>query len=242
MAKLRRPSQRSIDLYNQLVARQNEVRKTLSRMHKKAEETLKVGRLPALVIPKRARKIRPDYFYGLSKQELRRRLRKFWAKYRKAKEWFNQGLRSYLGRSVLYGYSKLWQDQLGVEPEGRGGRYTKEQIMYSDLGDYMEVYNMLFTHGPELFMALLATGRVIEFRYIYDDMTGKVERHSMLNQQVDIIKGAIRPSKEQTQILETAQIVTGLDLFVKRDKRYSGKHNKSTYEKARKLQEEDEDE
>ena len=38
------------------------MRKTLQRVHKRAEETLGSGRLPALIIPRRARKIRSNKY------------------------------------------------------------------------------------------------------------------------------------------------------------------------------------
>ena len=59
---LRKPSQRSINLYNRLIEQQNKVRKTLIHVHKKAEETIGAGRLPALIIPKSAHKIRNNQF------------------------------------------------------------------------------------------------------------------------------------------------------------------------------------
>ena len=165
MAKLRRPSQRTIDIYNQLVAKQNQVRKTLIKMHKQAEETLTAGRLPALVIPKRARKYRNMFSAGLSKTELKRRLKAFWDKYRTAKELFSGGVSSYLKQMVFKGYKDLWIEQLGEAPEGKFGRYTPDQIRLSRMGRAMEVYNMLFTHGSDLFLSLLYTDRVTEFKY-----------------------------------------------------------------------------
>ena len=82
---MRVPSERTINLYNRLVANQNKVRKTLIRLHKNAEETSGAGRLPALVIPKSARRIKNNYFQVLSKDELKRRLKAFYNKLRQAK-------------------------------------------------------------------------------------------------------------------------------------------------------------
>lgn len=187
---MRKPSQRSIDLYNQLIAQQNKVRKTLTRIHKHAEETSGSGRLPALVIPRRSRKISRDYFEGLSKAELKARIRRFWSKYKEAKNLFGKGLRSYLGRTVKDGYMDLWRDQIlfisGEEPQGYFGKYSKEQIENSFMGDFMEVYNRLISLSPEVFLAMLYHGDIIQFKYIYAEMTGMGNReYSWIDQQVD---------------------------------------------------------
>lgn len=234
MANYRRPSQRTIDIYNQLVQTQNKVRKTLLKIHKHAEETQSVGRLPALILPKKARKYRDIFSQGLSKAELKKRLKAFWDKYRKMKQLFSQGLSSYLKNMVFEGYRKLWIEQIGVEPAsykegGRFGRYTNEQILHSDNGKAMEVYNMLFTHGSDLFMALLYTERVTEFKYIYDDLVGKVEKNYYLDDQISKIRQFIDSPKARDQLFNEAEKVTGY------------KHSKAVVNKAKKAEEEDEE-
>ena len=227
MANYRRPSQRSIDIYNQLVETQNKVRKTLIKMHKQAEETLFVGRLPALVIPKRARKLRNIYSEGLSKAELKKRLERFWKKYREIKELFSGGVSSYLKSMVFKGYRDLWREQIGIDPEGKFGRYSEDQITNSDLGRAMEVYNMLFTHGSDLFLALLYTQRVTEFKYIYDDLVGKVEKNYYLEDQVSKISDFIRSPKAREQLYLEAEKITGYN------------HSKAIVNKVKKAEEED---
>ena len=212
MAKLRKPSQRTIDLYNQLVEQQNKVRKTLRRIHKQAEEALGAGRLPALVIPKSSHKIRDSNFDKLSKDELSRRLKMFWQRYREAKKLFSKGLKSYLAETVYKGYKELWQDSnsgIGEKPEGAFGRYSKEQIQNSPYGRAMEVYNILFTSGPELFLALLYTGRVIQFKYIYLELQGVGNKeYSWLEQQVDELRGINSP-KVRARIIKEAEGLIG---------------------------------
>lgn len=232
MAKLKKPSSRSIAIYNELVAKQNEVRNTLKRIHKHAEETLTAGRLPALVIPKRARKLRQNYFSGLSKAELRARLKKWWAQYRRMKEMFAGGINTYLKTTVFRGYKDLWTDQIGQDPNGYFGRYSEEQIKKSDMGHAMEVYNMLFTHGSDFFMALLYTGKVTEFKYIYDDLVGKVEKNYYLDDQIDKIKRYLNPANRKI-LFSQADKVTG-----------NYRHSQKAINKAKKLEkkaEEDED-
>jgi len=232
MAKLRRPSQRSIDIYNQLVEQQNKVRKSLLKLHKEAEERLGVGRLPALVIPKRARKIRNIFNQGLSKVELRRRLQAFWRRYRQSKDLFSQGMSSYIKNTVMKGYKDLWinnQYGIGEAPNGAFGRYSKEQIEYSDKGDYMEVYNQLFTHGSDFFLALLYSNRIVEFKYIYADFKGDVERNYYVEQQLEMVRD-VSNAKGRKQLFEVAR-------YYKDDY----KHSKKVLKNAKKLEEEDEE-
>lgn len=175
MAKYRIPSQKSIDLYNRLVAQQNKTRKTLRRIHKQAEETLGAGRLPALVIPKSAHKIKRNYFEGLSSEQLHARLRAWYSRLHEMQTLFAKGAKSYLAKTIKEGYLDLWLDQIeahtGERPEGFNGHiFTREQIEKSEFGDFMQTYNRLFRLSPLSFLAMLYTGRMIAFKYIYREM------------------------------------------------------------------------
>ena len=224
---VRKPSQRTIDIYNELVSKQNKVRRALRKMHLHAEEVTPVGRLPALVIPKSAKKINKNTFADMGSYALK----KWWAKYKVAKTLFSEGIKSYLKETVFKGYKELWSgvNGIGEEPKGKFGRYSQEQILYSDNSRAMEVYNALFTHGVDFFMALLYTGKVTEFKYIYDDLMGKVEKNSYLEQQVDKIRRYFSP-KARAQLMIQAKEVTG-----------DYKHSESAKRKAKKLEKEDEE-
>lgn len=224
---LRRPSQRSVDLYNQLVARQNQVRKQLKRIHKGAEEKLGAGRLPALIIPSSAHKIRPNYFMGLSKEELRRRLNRFWKRMKEAKSLFGAGIRSYLSRTVKQGYMDLWRDQIlqlsGESPEGVARMFTKKQIENSDMGKFMDLYNRLNRLSAESFLAMLYKGDIISFKFIYMEMIGTGNKeYSWVDQQKDLLDKN-RTLKSQKALMEE---MAG----------FEGKHQKKTIEKAKALQ------
>ena len=189
---MRKPSQKSIDLYNRLIAEQNKARKQLSRIHKRAEETLGTGRLPALIIPRRARKIRSNQFEGLSAKELHRRLKQYWSNLASLKEQFSRGLTSYLAKTVKEGYMALWRDQIldfsGEKPDVFGytdkegnyhGRlFSKEQIENSEYGEFMKTYNRLFMLSPETFLAMLYTGRMLAFKFIYEEMKNVRDSYS----------------------------------------------------------------
>ena len=171
---MRKPSPATINLYNRLMEQQNKVRKILRRIHKNAEETQGAGRLPALVIPKPARKVRPDNFNKLSNAELQRRLRAFYDRLAEAKNLFASGIKSYLSRTLKDGYIELWRDQIeqffGETPEGYFGKFSKEQIENSEGGIYMKVFNQMQQMSPALFLALLYAGKIIQFKWIYQDM------------------------------------------------------------------------
>ena len=224
---LRKPSQRSINLYNRLIEQQNKVRKTLIHVHKKAEETIVAGRLPALIIPKSAHKIRNNQFQGLTGAELRRRLKRFWASLRTLREQFAQGLRTYLAHTVKDGYMQLWRDQIesfsGETPEALNGYvFTKDQIEDSDYGEFMHTYNRLFMMSPEVFLAMLYSGRLIAFKWIYLEMKNAGRDSfagSWLQEQNDLL--AVGP-KDQAKLVESV---------IKNDLADEYKHSKRVEEK-----------
>ena len=247
---MRAPSERTINLYNRLVEKQNAVRRILRRVHKNAEEVSGAGRLPALVIPKKALKIRHSYFTHhrggrpLSAKEKEKIVSDFWEKYRLAKSLFSRGLKSYIGRTVKDGYLELWKDQIlfmsGESPEGMFGRFSKEQIESSYMGAHMEVFNMLNQLSPEVFLALLYTGRLIQFKYIYQDMiSGMGEKeNSWLQQQKDLLS-PYRSAHARKELLENTRELThgfikSYDSDLENDEAFSygGNHMSETIKKA----------
>lgn len=197
---MRRPSQRTIDIYNQLVEKQNQVRKTLIRVHKRAEETQGAGRLPALVIPKKARKVRFSDFNNSNKY-FRKALRKarmiakikaFWKSYKEKMGLFGKGLTSYIARTVKDGYMELWRDQIlflsGEAPAGVANKFTREQIQGSFMGNFMETYNKLQAMSPLKFLVLLYKGDLLQFKYIYQEMAYGEKEQGYLWQQNELLE------------------------------------------------------
>ena len=231
---LRKPSQKSVDLYNQLVKQQNEVRKRIMRIHKHAEETLGAGRLPALVVPKRVRKISMRQFEGLSKAQLKHKLQVFWGKFKSAKEMFGKGLTSYLSKTVKEGYMDLWRDQIlymsGESPEGVAKMFTKEQIENSYMGEFMQTYNRLNRLSSESFLAFLYHGDIIAFKWIYLEMTGQGRADDSWLEQQNVLLNKNSSIRRQKEILYE---MTG----------FEKSHPKKTMQKAeeRKRREEEED-
>ena len=244
---MRVPSERTINLYNRLVANQNKVRKTLIRLHKNAEETSGAGRLPALVIPKSARRIKNNYFQVLSKDELKRRLKAFYNKLRQAKANFASGMKSYLARTLKDGYIELWKDQInqffGESPEGAFGKFSKEQIENSEGGLYMQVFNMLQQMSSAMLLALLYAGKIIQFKWIYQDMQAGLggTKDSWTEQQLRILSPYMSP-KARKEFYEKMESVNPVFKDIRQKYTssteegeawsYSGKHTDSTMKTA----------
>lgn len=182
---MRRPSQHTIDLYNQLVKKQNAVRKILKKIHKRAEETLGVGRLPALIVPKKARTVRNSNNMNI---------RLFWQRYRNMRDLFAKGVDSYLGKVVKAGYLQIWRDQIDIIPEGYFGTYSALQIREAgELGRFMEVYNKLTRLSGLAFLALQYTNNITAFKWIYEDFKayreGRFNRvNSYLEEQLEALE------------------------------------------------------
>lgn len=235
---LRRPSQHSIDLYNKLVEEQNKVRRRLLRIHKKAEETIPAGRLPALIIPKRARKIANNYF-EVDKMNLKRKIKAFWNKYSQAKEFFGQGIKSYLSRTLKDGYLELWrnqiQEQLGIKPEGGvnakvGAWYfssSQLEEMSEEERKIAEIYNFLARLSPEVFLALLYRGKLLQFQFIYEEMRyGSTKEYSWIDQQMELLE-PYRSRKVQAELLRQDEILRDEEMKTRVSTREKGKINSS---------------
>ena len=235
---LRRPSQHSIDLYNKLVEEQNKVRRRLVRIHKKAEETISAGRLPALIIPKRARKIRADYF-EVDKVALKRKLRAFWKKYAQAKEFFGRGIKSYLSKTLKDGYLELWrnqmQEQLGIMVEGgkntKYGEWYFTPLQLKEMSEedrrFAEVYNFLARLSPEVFLALLYRGKLLQFQFIYEEMRyGARKEYSWIDQQIELLE-PYRSRKVQAELLRQDEIIRDEEMKTRVSTREKGKNNSS---------------
>ncbi len=239
---LRRPSQHSINLYNKLVEQQNKVRRRLLRIHKKAEETISAGRLPALIIPKRAKKIPAGYFEVdkvAQKMLLKSRIKAFWKKYSQAKEFFGQGIKSYLSRTLKDGYLELWrnqmQEQLGIKPEGGmnakvGAWYfssSQLQEMSEEERKIAEIYNFLARLSPEVFLALLYRGKLLQFQFIYEEMRyGSRKEYSWIDQQVELLE-PYRSRKVQAELLRQDEILRDEEMKTRVSTREKGKNNSS---------------
>lgn len=188
---LRRPSARTVDLYNQLIQKQNKVRSVLRKIHKEAEQASGAGRLPALVVPKSSHKVRPNYFNGLTKAQLQLRLKRFYESYRNLRESFGgkDPLRRYIAKTVTSGYRDLFKDLIGIEPASPGFYSKSQRIHATDAmtAKYMDLYNKMFHYGNEMqFYKLLITGHIIEFKWFYREfMYGSENENAYVDQQLE---------------------------------------------------------
>lgn len=242
MAKLRRPSQHTIDLYNKLVAQQNKVRKNLIRIHKQAEETIGAGRLPALIIPKKARRVSQRDF-SIDKVNLKRKLKAFWQRYREAKEFFGRGIKSYLSKTLKEGYMELWRERMQIEmgliPEGYRNNFSALQLkeMTENERIIAGIYNMLNRLSPEVFLALLYKGKLIQFQFIYEDMhNGTADKVNSWSEQQAFQLEDYRSRKAQIDLLNQLNIERDDSAKIRyptsegktREKTYSGYHELET--------------
>ena len=85
--------------------------------------------------------------------------------------------------------------------------FSKEQIQESNFGKFMEVYNRLFRMSPEVFLAMLYTGRITAFKWIYLEMKNGDRagaEGSWLQEQVeslDLVKGPKDQAKLVKEVL-----------------------------------------
>ena len=77
--------------------------------------------------------------------------------------------------------------------------FSKEQIEESDFGGFMETYNKLFRLSPEVFLAMLYTGRITSFKWIYLEMEKGNAEGSWLQEQNELL--AVGP-KDQAKIVK----------------------------------------
>lgn len=235
---LRRPSQHSIDLYNKLVEQQNKVRRRLLRIHRKAEEMIPTGRLPALIIPKKARKITNKYF-DVDKMSLKRKLRAFWDRYNKAKAFFGQGIKSYLSKTLKDGYLELWrsqmQEQLGLIVEGganaKYGAWYFSPLQLKEMSEeerrIAEIYNFLARLSPEVFLALLYRGKLLQFQFIYEEMKyGAKKEYSWIEQQMELLE-PYHSKKVQAELLKQDEIIRDEEMKTRVSTTEKGKNNSS---------------
>lgn len=130
-----------------------------------------------------------------------------------------QDLNSYVRNSYKKEILKLWRNKISdtaldiydtpVVPDGRGGRtFSQEQEQYfSEISEYMKMYNKLERMSGEKFMNLYYSGYIIPFKEIYRELSKTGKRGSydknenmFLEKQKDVLKelsniGAIKPTK-----------------------------------------------
>lgn len=181
MAKKWTPSQKQLQLYDELLKRQNITRKRLLRRRRIIEERGGSGRpLPDLVLPmkaKRSRDISRYANYFDSYEDYRNKMRALRELYGGKGSPELGFYRSAYKRNIL-DHIKGWiEDYLNFseKPKGYFGKYSEEQILIAnqiadDGGKFLELYNKMISLSTAEFMAMYDTGMIPKLKYIYDEI------------------------------------------------------------------------
>lgn len=188
MAKKWTPSQKQLQLYDELLKRQNITRKRLLRRRRIAEEEGSSGRpLPDLVIPQRARRSRNIYRYANLfdsyadyRNKMKELSRLYGGKGSPLKAWYKETYRN----NILSMIEDWIKNKIGfTEPpadpyrEGQKNNYYYSDIQIKDVGDkdgrILELYNYLKSLNINMFMALYDLHSFPSLHIIYDDITSR---------------------------------------------------------------------
>lgn len=163
------------------------MRKRITKRLTKLKDDSKGGRLPALVIPQRHRKIQQRTALKMSRRMLRMKMKALYGMVRKGEEsFFRDFKRSYLELYRAY----IIEEQ----PELRNGMYTREQIALIEITDpqmaqFMHDYNSIVTMSPKRFITLLYTGKIPEFKWLYREIVLGISGYQSFAEQMhDAIK------------------------------------------------------
>lgn len=182
MAKKWTPSQKQLQLYDELLKRQNITRKRLLRRRRIIEEEGSFGRpLPDLIIPmkaKRHRNISRYASYFDSYEDYRNKIRALQQLYGKGKEDPTFSFYRSTYRNEILGLIKGWiGDYLNFaeKPKGFFGKYSEEQIQFvnqigEDAGKFLELYNKMISLSLGEFMSMYDRGFIPRLKYIYDEI------------------------------------------------------------------------
>lgn len=169
MAGSWKPTEKQLSTYELLVKKYSKMRKQIIKAHRNLEE-ITGGRLPSLVVPERHRKMRMA--------QIRMSGRKiFLAKVKQLRKIVNEGIKGFF-KSYKKSYLDLYRTYIiGEDPEA--GKY---HTMYSEMqikemeatdpkmAQFMHDYNKIVTMPPEVFAFLVKSGKLPEFKYVYNEL------------------------------------------------------------------------
>lgn len=184
MAKKWTPTQKQLSFYDELLRRQNEVRKQVLRRRRIAEEGGTFGSLPDLVIPMKAKRYRDLSRYHFDSyaeyRKARQRLSELYGGKSPLKTWYKT---AYKGN--IMAILKDWiENKYGYKetPEDKKQWNSKEPTLYSDfqienapegLSRLLEIYNLIEKTDISVFMAMYDLKSFPSLHIIYDDVTGE---------------------------------------------------------------------
>ena len=200
MAKQWSPTQRQITEYERLVKAYNKMRRQIRKVHKAFEREDEGGRVPALVLPERHRK--------MSLRQIRLSGRKlFQLKLKQLRSVVKGGLKGFY-KQYKASYLELYRTYIiGLDPEynpfgnGEGFLYSEMQIKEVAIDDpnmaqFMRDYNNIVRMNPSIFAFLIKSGKIPAFKKIYEELVGSGSGASfyesfakVMHNMVNLVKG-----------------------------------------------------
>lgn len=181
MAKQWQPTGKQLRTYDEILKKYNKMRNQIVKSHRALEEHIGAGRMPALVVPERHRKmtisqirISGRRLFALKIKQLKRvvhgGLQKFYSDYKKS-------------------YLELYREYIIQEdPEGYQGRFFSDLQIKEEkdpqMRQFMHDYNSIVNMNGTVFALLVKTGRVPEFRRLYDQFQGGFRPYENYGQQL----------------------------------------------------------
>lgn len=212
MAKKWTPSQKQLQLYDELLKRQNITRKRLLRRRRVIEERGGFGRpLPDLVIPMKAKRHRDVQRYANyfdSYADYRNKMRALQMLYGGKGSPELAFYKSSYKHNILEHIKGWIGDYLNFseKPDGYFGKYSEEQIykanqIAEDGGKFLELYNKMVGLSTSEFMVMYDSGMIPKLKYIYDEMRNVGEiSFSFVDEFLDSYRDYRRQVREQRNI------------------------------------------
>ncbi len=127
------------------------------------------------------------------------------------------------------------QEQLGIMVEGgkntKYGEWYFTPLQLKEMSEedrrFAEVYNFLARLSPEVFLALLYRGKLLQFQFIYEEMRyGARKEYSWIDQQIELLE-PYRSRKVQAELLRQDEIIRDEEMKTRVSTREKGKNNSS---------------
>lgn len=213
MAKKWIPSQKQLSIYDELLKRQNQVRKLILK-RRRADEEEGLGRpLPDLIIPMKAKRSRSKTYFFDSYADYRRKMKDLQRLYGGKGSPLIQYYKEAYKRNIL-SIVKDWIDvylNFTEKPQGYFGKYSDEQIYIAnqisdDGGRYLDLYNKFISLRTEEFITMYNSGMIPKLKFIYDEMKGTTTedlkngtRFEQIDEFINNYKEYKRQVREQTR-------------------------------------------
>lgn len=196
MAKIWSPTQKQYSEYERLLKRYNKIRNKIKKVHRYFSDADEGGRVPALVLPERHRK--------MTMQQIRISGRKlFQLKLKQLRSVVSGGMKSFY-KSYKASYLELYRTYIIQESPEYTPFNNGAPFLYSDMqikemaiddpkmGQFMNDYNDIVRMSPEIFAYLLKSGKIPAFKAIYADLVGSGTNATFYESFADVMHQFVR--------------------------------------------------